>query len=90
MTSQQTQYYYQLLNHVNSLPPQTQFCLDNNFYAVVFHNIALTAVDKRVLGREFKKDVQNNKVSVNFNYIFGNCLRCGYKDNTNKSHYIKI
>lgn len=93
MTPQQQIYYNQLIQYIQSLSNTKQFisfCLDKNFYARALPTANLTTADKRVLGKQFKQDVMNKTVSATFNYLYGHCPRCGYKDSSNKIHYVII
>ena len=83
-------YYTQLLSHVANLKTGTQFCLDKTFYAQALPNVILNVSDKRALGKEFKNDVNSNKINVRYNYKYGNCQRCGYKSSSNIINYVKI
>lgn len=97
MNATQQNYFTQVLQYLNSQTSPYKFCLDSNFYQQVLPNITLTKSDKLVIGREFAKQVKNNSqvsfngvsVKVKFDYVFSNCPRCGYKDSSNKIHYIK-
>ena len=99
MTQQQQSYFQQIIQYLSQQNSQYIFCLDGQFYGAVFAggNIP-NGNDRRAIGREFSKQVRNSgkvfinnvSISVSFNYKFSSCSRCGYKDTSNKNHYIKI
>ena len=90
MNKTQQNAYLQILHYILSLPVQRKFCLDGPFYSAAGIR-GLSPIDKRVIGKYFKNQVAANKItSVNFDYIYSNCLRCGYKDSSNKAHYIRV
>lgn len=82
--------YTQILHYILSLPLQRKFCLDGAFYSAA-GIMGLSPIDKRVIGKYFKNQVAANQIAnVKFDYIYSNCLRCGYKDSSNKVHYIRV
>ena len=96
MTQQQQTYYQQILQYLSQQNIPFPFCLDGQFYGAIFTggNIP-NGNDRKAIGREFSKQVRNNKtvsinnitVSVDFDCIYSTCKRCGYKDSANKIHY---
>ena len=98
MTQQQQTYYQQIIQYLSQQHSSYQFCLDKQFYSNVFSGNIPTGIDRQAIGREFSKQVKTNKkvsianfsVDVDFDYIYPNCPRCGYKDSANKSHYKTI
>lgn len=79
--------YNAIVNHIATMQPG-DFCLDKAFYNQL--QVSVIKADRLIIGKYFKEQVAINAVSkVRFHYIFSNCLRCGYKDSSNKIHYEK-
>ena len=107
MNQAQQGYFYQIVYFLSQQVSNYKFCLNVNFYSICFansQNNTPTANDRKIIGKEFSRQVkQNHQVTafdpisntqatanVNFDFIFSNCPRCGFKDSSNKTHYITI
>lgn len=96
MTTQQNNYFQLIVQYLSKQKQPFSFCLDNNLYAMVFNVNLPNGKDRQAIGREFSKQVKAKgcvsvnglSVRVDFDYIYSNCSRCGYKDSANKIHYI--
>ncbi len=96
MTIQQQRYFQQVVQYLSQQKKSFKFCLDKNLYQNIFSNNIPDGNDRKVIGREFSKQVKNNGVvavnklslNVDFDYVYSRCNRCGYKDTANKIHYI--
>lgn len=88
MTPQQLQYYNQIVTYLMGKGAGYKFCLDKQTYQSVFPNVTLSKSDKIAISKHFKQQVANNIINVDFDYIFSNCARCGYKDSQNHIHYV--
>ena len=95
MTIQQQQYFQQVLQYLSQQNKSFQFCLDKDLYQNIFPNNIPDGNDRKVIGREFSKQVKNGGIftinstslHISFDYIYSTCSRCGYKDSANKIHY---
>lgn len=91
LNNNQNAIYRLILHFLSNQPIGYQFCLDRQFYNSINYTGPISATDKRIIGRYFRQQVQNNAIqNVQFNYVFSNCPRCGYKSTSNKIHYITV
>ena len=90
MTPFQKTTYNSIIQYLLNQQTGFQFTLSSGFYLAAVPNLTLTAADKRAIGMYFRKQVQTGTISVAFDYLYGTCLRCGYKDSSNHIHYITI
>ena len=87
MTPQQLSYYNQVISYLGTQRIGYQFSLDRAFYQLALPSIPISVGDKREIGKYFKQQVLSKAISVDFDYIYSTCPRCGYKDNQNRIHY---
>ena len=82
-----TKLYNTVVNIVKTLPSGTIFELDKKFYN--FNGLSATNGEKRSIGKEFRKAVENQTILNVEKYIINNCSNCVNKKTDNHRVYIK-
>lgn len=90
MTREQLDLYNKLITYLIAQGSGYKFCLNKQTYQVALPNLALRKADKIAISKYFKQQVMAKSISVDFDYIYSMCSRCGYKDSQNHIHYITI
>lgn len=62
MTIQQQQYFQQVVQYLSQQKKSFKVCLDKNLHQNIFSNNIPDGNDRKVIGREFSKQVKNNGV----------------------------